>query len=245
MLKNKIKSMLLTSIVASSSANAIGIDQMIKFADNDEAVFTITNNDGYRQYVSAYISDVKVKDGELTYIPYTRDNLADWSLEVRPPRSVVDDRMRKNFKAIHKNTVDNENFDQVYQITFVPTPYFPDGKKEEHAVQVAVGFAPLLVVPAKKDQPLNFVMSYKNNKVKVKNSGGSYLNVFMNTCPVTAVGEERDNCYKVVYALKDRDLNIDLTPEMLTADKLEVEVRTHNGDFKDKFILKPGQVIKK
>ncbi|WP_318468387.1 hypothetical protein [Photobacterium leiognathi] len=245
MLKNKMKIMLLASLMIGSSADAIGIDQMIKFSENGEATFSITNNDGYRQYISAYISDVKVKDGELTYIPYTRDNISDWSLEIRPPRTVIDDKMRKSFKAVHKATVSNENYDQVYQITFVPTPYFPEGKSAEHAVQVAVGFAPLLVVPAKKDQPLDFVMSYKNDEVQINSSGGSYLNVFINTCPITAVGEERNKCYKVVYALKDRNLKVVLTPEMLAADKLQVEVRTHNGDYKEKFILTPGQTIKK
>ncbi|WP_404969637.1 hypothetical protein [Vibrio campbellii] len=242
-MKKTLCAISLTLAATAIPAQAIGIDQMIKFAQDGEAVFTITNNDGYRQYVNVLVADVDVKNGELTYTPYTRENIEKWSLQVQPPRAVIDNKMRKSFKATYTSPTLNEDYDKVYQLTFAPTPYFPEGEQPGQAVQVAIGFAPLLIVPAKKDQPLDFDMSYKSGKVNIVNNGGSYINVLMDTCPVTAVGEERGSCYKVVYVLKDRKLSVDLTEQMKAADKLRIEVRTHNGDFKQDFDLSNNEAV--
>ncbi|MEL7440300.1 MAG: hypothetical protein AAGJ58_17490 [Pseudomonadota bacterium] len=129
--------------VAPLSSHAIGIDNMMTFADNDKGHFTITNSEDYRQFIQVAMSKVTTQDGQLVKTPLTRNNLPDWDIAVRPARTVIDPRLQKNFEVSYQPKVGaDKTKDHMYQVTFVPTPYFAKGEANKQALQVAVGFAP-------------------------------------------------------------------------------------------------------
>ncbi|MGR5235676.1 hypothetical protein [Vibrio alfacsensis] len=218
---------------------------MLEFAD-DSGVgsFTITNTEEHRQFINVLISDVDIVDGELVKTPYSRDNIAQWSLEARPSRTVVDAKLQKDFKMLYRADAQrSETHDKLYQLTFVPTPYFPEGEKPQHAVQLAIGFAPYFVVPAAIDQPLDYQLSHQKEVLKMKNNGSSYIRAFFNACPKEAKAKEREQCSKVVYVMAGRQLSIELTPEMQQAAQIKTELTSHRLTYKNEHVLQPGQVV--
>ncbi len=239
-----LKSFLLLLALSPITTNAIGINSMVEFAKDDEGTFTITNPASYRQFIQVGISELKVtKEGGIEYIPYTRKNINDWSLTVRPSRTVIDPKLRKVFKLQYDQTK-SQNTDKAFRLTFIPTPYFNEGEPTSHTVQVAVGFAPLFIVPATQDQPLNYKMSYKNDKLEIINSGKTYIRAFLDSCPKEYKGKDREKCSKVIYVLSGRRLPVELSNEMRKAPYIKVELSTHNSTYKRSFVITKGQVAK-
>ncbi|MBE8574171.1 hypothetical protein [Vibrio sp. OPT18] len=224
------------------TSQALGIDSMIRFTEKGRTNFTITSGADYRQFIQVGISQLDVKDGEIVKLPYTRENIDQWSLLVRPARAVIDPKLRKLFQvesmALKSNPVPQ---DQAYQLSFVPTPYFEKGEPVTHAVKVAMGFAPIVVVPASQDKPIHYEMKYVQDGLTLINNGETYLRAVLDACPEDTKVKERDSCSTVVYALSGRKLPIALYGSMLNASEIDVELSTHNSDYKEAFTLKLGQ----
>ncbi|KJF81555.1 hypothetical protein [Photobacterium angustum] len=240
-----LKCGLFLSLLAPTVSQAIGINSMIEFAERGEGKFTINNNDGYRQFIHVAISSLDVENGKILKKPYTRDNIDQWDLTLRPAKTVIDSGLQKDFKVQYepKNT-DNKESDKYYQLTFAPTPYFSGKEKVKQVMQVAVGFASIFVVPAEKDQPLNYNVTYNQDHIQLKNNGDSYVRAYFNACEDTVKGEERKQCSKVVYALAGRDLRVSLPPEMTKQGKINAEFSTHYSTYEKTVTLTKGQTIR-
>ncbi|WP_340642459.1 hypothetical protein [Photobacterium damselae] len=245
MMNNILKCGLLLSALTPAVTQAIGINSMIEFAERGEGQFTITNNDDYRQFIQVAISSIDIENGEIIKTPYTRDNINQWSLIVRPAKTIIDAGLQKDFKVQYEpKLTDKKDRDKYYQLTFVPTPYFSGKEKVKHVMQIAVGFAAIFVVPAEKDQPLNYDIAYKSDHIQLKNNGDSYIRAYIDACPATAKGKERELCSKVVYALAGRDLRVPLPPEMTQRGKIKTELSTHFLTYKKEFSLTKGQTVR-
>ena len=55
----------LMSSAALGSVGSIGIDAMIKFANQGETSFSVTNSAEYRQFIQVAITELMVKDGQI------------------------------------------------------------------------------------------------------------------------------------------------------------------------------------
>ncbi len=239
-------SVLLAALYAYESVAAIGINSMVEFAHEGEGLFTISNGDDYRQFISVAVSSVSVENGEFVNSPYTRENINEWSLEVRPARTVIDAKLSKDFKVIYKPLdSDLTDKDKMYQLTFVPTPYFAQGEPAKHVVQVAIGFAPFFVVPAEKDQPFNYDITYTEQGIQVNNQGNSYIRAVFDACPASTKGKARAACTKEAYVMSGRKLVIPLMPTMLGAATIKANISTHYSTYKDKLILQKNQTQKR
>ncbi|AUV88084.1 hypothetical protein LL295_06495 [Vibrio campbellii] len=243
----KMNKKILTALiiaVAPLSSHAIGIDNMMTFADNDKGHFTITNSEDYRQFIQVAMSKVTTQDGQLVKTPLTRNNLPDWDIAVRPARTVIDPRLQKNFEVSYQPKVGaDKTKDHMYQVTFVPTPYFAKGEANKQALQVAVGFAPYFIVPAEKDAPFNYEMSFKGKTFHLHNYADTYLHAVLDTCSTGTVGKTREDCNKVIYTLAGRDLNVSLPKNMQGVDSIKVSLSTHHMTYKDDITLKSGQLL--
>lgn len=217
----------------------MGINSMIEFADDSgTGSFTITNTDDRRNFISVLISDINIVNGKLVPTPYNRDNIQQWSLEARPSRTVIDAKLKKDFKVIYQpKNKEKENQDKIYQLTFVPTPYFDKGEKQEHVMQIAIGFAPYFVVPSAVDQPLKFELKHKGATLQMKNNGNSYINASFDACTKSTPIKERDKCSKSAYVLAGRNLTIALPKQMQEAKQMNVELATHRMLYKNNFTL--------
>jgi P pilus assembly chaperone PapD len=236
---------LVAALLPQWSHASIGINSMIEFAERGEGQFTISNAENFRQFISVAISAITVENGELVKTPYTRDNIDKWSLTVRPARTVIDANLSKSFKVRYDPTLlESKDHDKMYQLTFVPTPYFKQGEPAKHAVQVAIGFAPIFVVPAEKDQPLNYEVTFKGTSVQLNNPGGTYIRAFFDACPNSMKGTKREACSRTAYALSGRHLTVSLPESMQKASSLKAEFSTHNLTYQKKLTLNKNQTIK-
>lgn len=221
-----------------SLAQAISINTIINVLDDEKGTFTVSNNDGYRQFINVSIADVNVVDGKLVETPYTKDNIDDWSLEATPSRLIVEDNQRKKFsvKYVGEPNIDQ---DKVYSVTVAPSPYFKGGEIPKQSVQIAVGFAPYVIVPAKEDQPLSYSFKHNGDSLSIKNNGNSYLHVTMDGCDDAIKGKARVECLKTSYALSGRELTVNLTDKM--KDNIKVSLKTNNSKYRAKFDIKAGE----
>lgn len=239
-----LKYSLLGMIVFPLSGNAIGIDSMLEFTVQGQASFTITNSAEFRQFLHVGINELSVLNGELVSTPYTRDNIDQWTLSVRPARTVIEPGLNKTFQVSTEVSGESE-VDRAYQLTFIPTPYFGKGEEQTHSVQVAIGFAPVVIVPAKEDKPIHYTMRYIDGQtMELMNSGKTYLRALIDACPSDMKGEVRKTCSTVVNALSGRNLPIELSKGMQGASQVRVELTTHNLEYRQEFSLSPGQVSK-
>lgn len=232
---------LLSSLIITSSVNAIGISSMMEVAHENKAEFIITNPASYRQFLHVGIKKINVnKNGDIDMIPFSRNNIDIWDLIVRPSKTVIDPKLNKTFKLNLDIKNVKQDIDHAYQLSFIPTPYFEEGEVKTHAVKVAIGFAPTVIFPAKKDKPIKYHISYMKNKILLKNYGDTYLRAYFNACPKKVSEENRKKCSMIVYGLSDRHLTINLPNSMKKYSKINVELSTHNSKYKENFILVKG-----
>lgn len=235
----------LMSSAALGSVGSIGIDAMIKFANRGETSFSVTNSAEYRQFIQVAITELMVKDGQIEKVPYTRDNIEQWQLTVRPARTIIDSGLQKEFGVQFTGDAQALTQDRAFQMTFVPTPYFAKGDEKTSTVQLAVGFAPVLIVPAKEDQPLNFSMVREGNSVTVSNKGGTYLRANLDACPADAKGSAREACMKTIFVLGGRTLTAELPAALQQAKDIKTRVSTHHAQYRQTFSLPQGQTVTK
>lgn len=225
---------LLTAAFIASQAQAIGINSMLEFADESgKAVYTVSNTDKYRQYINTAISELHVVDGDLEKIPYTRDNIDIWALEVRPARTILEPGFKKDIAVqyLPNKGIQRVDRDRVFQVSFVPTPYFGEGEKPLQ-VKMAFGFAPLLMVPAKQPQPIKSEIVYRGDKVKVTNQGDTFFTLTLDGCSKDTPTHARDACAMTATVLSGRTLDIALPSEMADMPKLKAKMFSYGNKFK-------------
>lgn len=236
--------LLLMVFCSFSSMSTIGINSMVEFTQDGDAQFTISNGDDYRQFISVAISSIKIEDGELVKTPYSRENINTWSLTAHPARTVIDAKRSKDFKLTYQPLPsDSEERDKMYQISFIPTPYFTEGDPAKHRVQVAIGFAVYVIVPAQTDQPFDYDVTYNGDSIQLNNHGNSYIRAYFDACPDSVKGDSRKACSKVMYAMPGRRLNVPLTEEMQKKAFIKAELSTHYLTYKDKWLLPKEKTI--
>lgn len=227
------------SVFAATNAQAIGIDSMLVYTDeNGEGEFVVTNSEDYRQYINVAISELTVEGGQIKKTSYNRENLSDWALEIHPSRTILEPGFKKVFSLKYqpKNNEHRLDQDKVFQVSFVPTPYFAEGEKE-HAVKMAFGFAPLLIVPAKELKPLQYDLSYRGDKVKVVNKGNSFFTLYLDGCSKNTPVQARQQCSVSATVLAGRELDVTLPLEMQSKATLNAKMASHGNKLKAETIL--------
>ncbi|EDP60391.1 hypothetical protein [Vibrio sp. AND4] len=240
----KIKNLAIFALTASISFNsdALGVDSLIKLMDNTQDTFTVSNNDGYRQFVNLMISDVKIIDGELSQIPYNKDNIADWTLEARPNKLILDNGQSKKFSVRYIGEVQRKQ-DKVYAINVIPTPYYAENEAPNNTVQMVIGVAPYVIIPASIDAPLRYSVKYSKEYIEVTNLGGTYFNANVKACDSVELKVPVKECISTSYVLSGREIKIPL-PERTNKGNVEVSFRTNNNTYKETFELTLGQLKK-
>lgn len=230
------------SLLAAVPAHAIGINSMLEYADpKGKAEFTITNSEESRQYINVLITELVVENGELRKVPYTRDNVEKWVMSAHPARAIVEPEFKKSFLLMHQPIVGEPdvNKDRVFQVSFVPTPYFAEDEiMQNSAVKMAFGFAPLVIVPAKEPQPLAYDMTYRGDKVTVINNGNTAFTLFLDGCPENTAEKERSKCSTDAVVLAGRKLNVALPASMVSQSTLKAKMATYGNKFKAEVTLR-------
>lgn len=228
-------------LFVSVPAHAIAINTMLEISNSKgEAEFVITNSETYRQYINVLISELIVESGQIKKVPYTRDNVHRWSMASYPARTILEPGFKKTFSLVHQPVagVPLVNRDKVYQVSFVPTPYFSEGEKKTNAVKMAFGFAPLVIVPAKEPQPLSYDLSYRGNKVTVANKGNSFFTLYLDGCPKGTADKMRKMCSMDATVLAGRVLELPLSASMVGQSTLKARMASQGNKFKAEATLR-------
>lgn len=237
---------LLTASTAHASFGSIGIDAMVKFTDQGQGEFVVTNSADYRQFIQVAITALSVEEGQLTKMPYTRDNIDQWRLQVIPARTAIDVGMQKAFRVQYEPQSQTERQqDHAFQLTFVPTPYFTDEEPHKNTVQMAVGFAPVLIVPADEDKPLSYRMTRDGDQLYIQNTGGTYFRALLDVCPAEAKGKVRETCMKTIYVLAGRDFSVELPAVFQQAEQINARLSTHRATYRQTIDIRHGQTLTK
>lgn len=225
-------------LLCSLYANAIEINSLFQIADHKgETVFIIKNTEDKRLFLNVGMFEVNIVDGELQQTPYTRDNIKDWKINVKPARTIIDSGYSKDFRVKMNCGVNcNDDRDQMFSLAFVPSPYIDNDDKPQHAVQMAVGFSAIYLYPG-KDQPLNYKVSYKDNKLNFINNSKSYIEVIINSCKESGFFDVQDiECSKTIRVLSGRHLDY-ILPDNMQKDKLFLNIKTHKGIYQESIVV--------
>ncbi|MFM5401577.1 hypothetical protein [Aeromonas sp. 600724] len=229
------------SWLASMSAHAIGISSMLEYTNpKGEASFVLTNSEDYRQYINVLISEVLVEGGKLKKEPYTRNNISKWAMTAYPARAILEPGFKKTFSLVYQPVVGEAaiNRDKVFQVSFVPSPYFTDEEKKSNVVKMAFGFSPIVIVPAKEIQPLTYEMRYQGDKVVVTNKGNSFFTLFLDGCAENTPAKERTACVVDATVLAGRELTIALPVGMVGRPTLHAKLASLGNKFKAETTLR-------
>lgn len=224
---------LLAAMLVASQAKAIGISSMLEYTDDrGQATFTVSNGEPYRQYINTAVSELTVVNGEIKKMPYTRDNIDKWALDVRPARTILEPGFKKAIAVQYQpKSVERSDRDRVFQLSFVPTPYFAEGE-EKQQVKIAFGFAPLLIVPAKETQPLAYDLHYQGDSVVVTNKGDGFFSLSLDGCAKGTPEKARQECSTSATVLAGRTLSVKLPKAMAKASTLQATLFSYGNKFK-------------
>ncbi|TCW20762.1 hypothetical protein [Vibrio crassostreae] len=230
----KIINLLLTlsaTVFWSTCSNAIEINSMFVVADkNGEGSFTIKNTTDKRIFMNVGMFEMNVVNSEIEKKAYNRDNILDWKINVRPAKTIIDPGYVKDFKVSMKcKNVCDDNQDQLFQLAFVPTPYFDDEFNEPKVVQMSIGFGALFLNAA-KDTPIRYQALFDGQNVTIDNQGDSYLKARLTNCPEGIEREEKTNCEKTVNVLPGRKLNVEL-PKGMDKKYVDLHLKTNLDEY--------------
>lgn len=243
-----IKKLFYFTLFLPSLAQSAGIDSMLKFADDGETFFKFINTDSERQFVRTGISELQVEGGEIVSTPYSRDNISDWTLAVKPSRTVVEPSMSKRFSVtVISDDPNYEDIDHVYSLSFSPVPFISDkdvnvisdNPLRDAKLKVSIGFSPIVIVPAKLDSPIFYSAKNEGKTLKIANQGDTYLRAVIDNCSKDVTPSNKGDCRIVKTVLSGRELSIDLYDS--SNKSVDIALSTHNYKFKNSFVLEPGQ----
>lgn len=227
--------MLVISTVVTSKVYAISIDSMLKFAtDKHQSYFTITNNNESRMFLNTRISEIIVVNGELKKEPYTRNNIQDWYVGVRPSKTIIDSGFKKDFEiySICNDCISDK--DRIFQVSFLPTPYTSGEMEVEHSVNVAIGLGPYVILPG-EEMPIDLAAEYIDNTIIFKNKGDSVIKLSLK-----AQCENEYSCSEEITILSGRVFKLDL-PESMQTSSIDATAVTAFNKFKSEFSIQRGQ----
>ncbi|EED25387.1 conserved hypothetical protein [Vibrio sp. 16] len=227
-------------ITLGSQALAMQINSMFLVAEKDgSGVYTIKNTSKYRIFVNTSISAINIIDGEIDYTVYNRNNLSDWSINLRPARAIIEPGFEKDFRVTRQCQAPCQSTqDEVFKISFTPAPYFEEDEQPEKNIQMVIGFGSIYLIPGKPDG-INFSAKYDGEHLEMSNHQSTFVNVTASACETEDLKPE---CSQKFQVLAGRTISVSLA-KFLVNRKLDVTVTTVNGKHTSNYSLSPGERI--
>jgi len=222
-------------LLASQFSMAMQLNTMFLVAEPDgSGVYTVSNNSDYRIFINTALSEMKVSNGEIEYTPYTRDNLSDWKINIRPSRAIIEPGFEKDFRVTMQCEGECQlPKDEIFKVTFVPSPYFEDEEKKNN-VQVVIGFGAVFLVPGESTD-IGVEAKHNGNSIQVSNQELNFLTATLSACE----GKQGPDCTQRFHVLGGRTLELALQ-EQLINKPLSVELTTHDGKVRRSYQLPVG-----
>ncbi|CAH7151668.1 conserved exported hypothetical protein [Vibrio chagasii] len=211
-------------LLTSQFVASMQLNTMFLVADPDgSGVYTVSNNSDYRIFINTALSELKIADGNIEYAPYSRENLLDWKINIRPSRAIIEPGFEKDFRVTMQCEGECQlPKDEVFKVTFIPSPYFED-EEEQNNVQVVIGFGAIFLVPGESSD-INFEAKHRGDSVQVSNNQLNFLTATLSVCEET----QSPDCTQRFHILGGRTLELALQ-EQLVDKPLSIELTTHDG----------------
>ncbi len=220
----------------SAHASALEISSMFENVKQGSATFTVKNSGHDRIFLYVGMSKLEVVEKELKRTPYTKKNLEQWEISVRPAKTVIEPGFEKQITVNYQCRMEcDSEKDKLFQLSVVPTPYVPEEQRKDQTVQVAVGFAPIVAV-VNAESALSYKVVHKGDYVEFHNSGNSYFQAQMTSC------EDRLTCQRSIKILAGRTLRFQL-PERMAKQPLSIQLRSAFGEYQKTFALSTDDVV--
>ncbi|WP_159737755.1 hypothetical protein [Vibrio atypicus] len=227
---------MLCFLVLSASVQAIEISTMFTQFEDDKASIIIKNTAQQRIFLFVGMSKLQVVEGEIQKTEYSKHNLADWEISVSPAKTIIEPGFEKQLTIDYQCKKQCDTFvDKLYQLSIVPAPYVPESEQNQNAVQIAVGFAPILVKVNKEHSP-DYVVHHQGEQVTFTNRGDSYFQAVLRSCL------DRQECERQFKILAGRTLTIQL-PEKMVNQNLNLELHSAHGEYKQERLLLVDEVV--
>lgn len=222
-----------------SNAHAIAINSTFALADKTgSSTYTITNTTDDRIFLNVVMYEFSTKNGDLIKTAYTRDNINDWKIEVKPPRAVINPGFEKDFRVSMKCKSNCDHLtDQAFQIGFIPTPYVAEGEHPEKLMQIAVGFGANFIKTG-KEEPLNFTTMRNGNTVNIYNKSQAMLTALLSTCQPNTTTDEKKSCEQKVNVISGRNYPVTLQKTMQNKP-VKITLTSVNNTYKETVTLAP------
>lgn len=207
-------------------AQALSINTMQLVGDKaGNGVFTLTNDLDYTSFVNVNIIKYDVQGDKIIKTPYTKENLKDWEVTVTHPKMILEPGTTKQvgIRSLCGKSCDFSR-DHVYQVNFSPEPY-AETDAEKPSVAINVGYAPLFIIPAEK-QDIKYSVKNLGDKIYVENTGNSFVRLGVTMCSQT----KTKNCRTAFTVLAGRKKYFDL-PANIRGDQLNIIVLNHDNSF--------------
>ena len=202
---------------------AIEIDGMFKVSGaNDSATYKITNSGDSRIYLNAVVQELEVDGKTINKIHYDRNNLEQWKATVTPSQMVLGPGFEGRFQVQYDCEKCDPDTERVFQISFIPSPYFENGKEEQHRVGVSVGFAALFVKYSGVDD-INYAASLDGQDMTIINHGQSFIQVGVQYCNSNDAPSQVKKCDMEVSVLAGRELTFKLP---LLAEVVRLDIKS-------------------
>ncbi|MGL5668556.1 MAG: hypothetical protein ACRDD9_20810 [Shewanella sp.] len=223
----------------STVSSAVYLDKMMQVSDeNGNASFIVTNDKEMIYFVETKINEiVTTEDGGLVRKPYTRENLVEWTVAVSNPRFIIEPGRTKSLgiRAICGGGCSWDE-DRTYEIVFVPKPYANATESGEQSVNIFVGYAPILIVPAKEPK-VDYNIDVAGESISIHNKGNTMLRVLIDNCK----GAKESSCRVFYTLIKGRKKSFDLPKDLVNKD-LNVTVLNHDESYR-KIIIVPAKGV--
>lgn len=228
--------LLLLISLFSRHASALEISSMFENLELGSATFTVKNSGKDRIFLFVGISKLEVVQTELKRTPYTKQNLEQWEISVRPAKTVIEPGFEKQITVNYQCRIkcDSER-DKLFQLSIVPTPYVPTEQRKDQTVQLAVGFAPIVAVVNAESSP-SYKITHQGGYVELHNSGSSYFQAQMTSC------DDRLTCQRAIKVLAGRTLRFQL-PTSMADQPLSIQLRSAFGEYQETFSLVADETV--
>lgn len=223
---------ILLTAALTTSVNAMNVDTMLLVGDEyGNGVFTLSNSNKITEFIQSNITQLVVKDGEITRVPYAEDNFEDWRVTLTHSKTIIEPHCQKQIgvRSLCGNKCDFDE-DQYYLISFEPSPYDPEGKLKS-AVTINFGYRPLYVIPA-QTQDIDYTISLDQGQLHINNTGNSFVRAYVDQCTDTVT----EDCEATIMSLAGRDRSYPL-PKNIDPSNMKVTVVNHDESYRQDVTL--------
>ncbi|WP_321150872.1 fimbrial biogenesis chaperone [Aeromonas jandaei] len=215
----------------SIAAQSLSIDRMVLVSgQNKDDTFILTNNSKMPVFVRTELARIDVRSGQDHETPYTRENLAQWTLTVDPALFILDPGESRKVNPRPLSEKASRMHDEIYAISFVPQAY-NRGLKQANSMSIQVGFRAYYIVPATRSE-MKYELMYdrSSGKLILDNRGNTAMFARLDQC-LNGVPEQVDKpCSMNFMAVAGKIKKFDV-PEWLRGSKMLFEVENHDKSY--------------